>query len=762
MVPENTYTELNRAVAEAVNSEHRRMIVITGTGRESLLLETVQLFLKYTKKRDILIVPDDERHSNHLTNWLEHKRIPFSVVRREDTSDVLGTTWDLLIVYSAHYLTPNSLGRLVETVRGGGLILFEGPELSRWYTHVSPYHERLVSPPASLQDVKRRFEKRLVCKLTQHKGIWVVENGKVVYSSPFRSPPRKKRKIRIPSNTGIPDHIYKKAVTQDQVRLIHAIEKMMSRDDKKQVLLVKADRGRGKSAALGITLGGVVFSGFKGSVTITAPSLGNAQTLFTFLENTLKDCGITIKKRKRKSRESFVIQAGKTRIKYMDPDQMAESSGNLAIIDEAAGIPLPLLMKYLKQFNRFIFASTVHGYEGAGRGFEIRFKKRLSEIDGVNVAEIELKDPIRYAPGDPVENWLYDVLLLDSKPAQFTPEEIKTFAPMNTRYEKINLDAFFGEDEDRLKQFVGTYITAHYRNRPDDLLLIGDAPLHFARIMESEDGGILAAMHLTVEGNLTEKIIKGIIRGWIPHGQLIPATILKYYPTHDELAKMKGVRVVRIAVHPDIMGKGLGTHALKMLERELSKRYEWIGASFGASKDLLKFWIKNGYSPVHISPIRNAASGEYSVIMVKPLSKKAQKAIFALNTEFKARFFDSLHDTYYNLPPKIAAYLFRGGDPNSTCRLDLTPDQIGRLKAYAKGLISYEGACDVFRAILRVHFMRGVNSRLSISDRFERALIVKALQGRSWRRASLEYRKSEHDTIYDFREFAKDVVERYD
>ena len=88
---------------------------------------------------------------------------------------------------------------------------------------------------------------------------------------------------------------------------------------------------------------------------------------------------------------------------------------------------------------------------------------------------------------------------------------------------------------------------------------------------------------------------------------------------------------------------GLGTLMLKKLEEEArALGMDWLGVGFGVYDRLLKFWIRNGYIPIHLSPERNPTSGEYSVLLVKPLNEKAEAFVKYANVEFRRRLIHSL------------------------------------------------------------------------------------------------------------------------
>jgi tRNA(Met) cytidine acetyltransferase len=58
-------------------------------------------------------------------------------------------------------------------------------------------------------------------------------------------------------------------------------------------------------------------------------------------------------------------------------------------------------------------------------------------------------------------------------------------------------------------------------------------------------------------------------------------------PQHREFSRLRGLRVVRIATHPELMRKGFGSLALtKLCEEAVEKGYDWVGASFEANASL--------------------------------------------------------------------------------------------------------------------------------------------------------------------------------
>ena len=94
--------------------------------------------------------------------------------------------------------------------------------------------------------------------------------------------------------------------------------------------------------------------------------------------------------------------------------------------------------------------------------------------------EIELKEPIRYASNDPVEKWLYSFLCLD---CASTPYRLMCGTPHPDQCELfyVNRDSLFSYhklSEAFLQRVWSLYVSSHYKNSPDDLQLLSDAPAH--------------------------------------------------------------------------------------------------------------------------------------------------------------------------------------------------------------------------------------------------------------------------------------------
>lgn len=170
------------------------------------------------------------------------------------------------------------------------------------------------------------------------------------------------------------------------------------------------------------------------NIYVTAPSPDNLVTFFEFCIKGLELLGFkanlhfeVVKSAEKETNTVIRINFfanHKQIVQYFDPLQ-AETIGfaELMIIDEAAAIPLPLVKKMLGKCPVFI-ASTVHGYEGTGRSLSLKLIKQLRQASIQDKGysgehpfkEVKMEEPIRYGLNDPIERWLYDLLLLDVSP----------------------------------------------------------------------------------------------------------------------------------------------------------------------------------------------------------------------------------------------------------------------------------------------------------------------------------------------------------
>jgi tRNA(Met) cytidine acetyltransferase len=484
--------------------------------------------------------------------------------------------------------------------------------------------------------------------------------------------------------------------TGEQEQLIQALHKV-ARGHRKRPLVVIADRGRGKSSAFGMGAARLLGGGLE-QILVTAPRRGATRTLF---EHAARELGTVGQERGR-------LHMGNASIRFIAPDELLEQlpAAQLLLVDEAAGIPLPMLERMLQHYHRIAFATTVHGYEGSGRGFSLRFSRILNE-HCAQWKQLTLREPVRWARGDPLEAFIFQTLLLNAEPARIeSPVSNLEIGPVARK--KLLQEPVL------LEQLFGLLVDAHYRTTPTDLKHLLDAPdltIHCAR----RNGDIIAAMLVAAEGHIPAAQHKEILAGRRrPRGQLLPAVLASHCGFPQALS-LGWERVLRIAVHPDLQGQGIGSRMLEYLAASARERgVDMLGSSFGATPALLDFWQRNGYAAVRLGQRREASSSAHAVTMLHGLSHVAKDLQTRAEKTFQEHFPLQLSEPFRNLSPPLVRRLLPGRD-----RHLIQQQHRQTLAAFAAGQRQYLDAL-------------GALHQLARTAPADPLLVLKILQHRSW------------------------------
>ncbi len=382
----------------------------------------------------------------------------------------------------------------------------------------------------------------------------------------------------------------------DQAKAVMQFVDAISEKTLQTTVALTASRGRGKSAALGLAIASAVAYGYS-NIFVTSPTPENLKTLFEFIFK-----GFDALKYKdqqdyeivQSTNPAFngaivrvnIFRGHRQTIQYIQPqDYQKLGQAELLVIDEAAAIPLPVVKKLLGPYLVYI-SSTINGYEGTGRSLSLKLLDQLREKSQPNAAnagkiatsarkfyEVKLEEPIRYGEGDRVERWLYDLLCLDATSA--APMAGKSDHPSVCNLYYVNRDTLFSYNqasEAFLHNMMSLYVSSHYKNTPNDLQLMSDAPEHhlFVLLGPIDENSttlpdIYCVVQVALEGNVNKEIVMAnLAKGINPSGDLIPYLISKQYQ-ESEFGALSGARVVRIATHPDYQRYGYGGRALELL-----------------------------------------------------------------------------------------------------------------------------------------------------------------------------------------------------
>ncbi len=737
-----TVRSLMSEVAEAANTaskyRHRFMVFLcTKEVKERVFKLARKVYKTYkgvVKGEDNLLVAGRSAFLEFAEKYFDGKFIHY-----KESQSVLGETYSSLIIDFTEGFHPNDLGIIIETIAEGGIIIAISPPVKAWDDLKSRWHAELVSEPYTIDDVVGRFYRRFMRRTLLAEGIIIfdADRRKIVKKYHFKPRTVSREEIVIPEEREIKRKLYKLCATQDQVKVLQLFEKFFERERERKAVVITADRGRGKTAILGIATPYLISRMQRilkrpVRILVVAPSPQAVQTYFRFLLKAMVRQGMGKYFVKETNGMITVVNSKYARVEYVVPRRaMVEKDyADIIIVDEAASIDVPVLWKITEGVRYIIFSTTIHGYEGAGRGFSIRFLKRLESDESIEIDKIHMEEPIRYGKGDPIERWLFDVLLLDAQPAELSDEDVEAIKEGKLEFKELDKDELM-EDEKLLREFFGIYVLAHYRNRPSDLVILSDMPNHLPFVV-TVNGKPVCSLHIAIEGSLDEGTIEKIKEGYKPKGQIIPDLVLKHY-WHFEFPKMKGARVVRIATHPSVMDMGIGSFALrKIVEWAQNKSLDWVGSGFGVSPELLRFWTRNGFTPIHITPQRNEVSGEHTVIVLKPLKDDVAGIIENLNAEFTRRLVEYLADELRDLETETAIGLLK-------CLLrdvEVPQPEFGdverrRIGKYLRGMSLYEYTADIIRPLVRYHYLR--TDRADLDEKEEYAIVAKCLQLKPWK-----------------------------
>ncbi|KAI0695980.1 GNAT acetyltransferase 2-domain-containing protein [Cytidiella melzeri] len=681
----------------------------------------------------------------------------------KESQKILGNTYGMCVLQDFEAITPNLLARTIETVEGGGLVVLllkTMSSLRQLYTMTMDVHSRYRT--SAHDTVVARFNERFILSLgscndclvlddelnvlpiSRGKDIKLLEEerGKGKEESELKD-----LKENLADTKPVGDLI-KLAATLDQAQAILTFVDAIAEKTLSSTVTLTAGRGRGKSAALGLAIAAAVAHGYS-NIFVTSPSPENLKTLFDFIFKGLdalsyeEHLDYDIAQSTNPDFNKAIVRVNIFRqhrqtIQYIQPeDAHVLGQAELVIIDEAAAIPLPLVRNLIGPYLVFM-ASTINGYEGTGRSLSLKLVQQLRESTRPsltkNVAaneddaapstsqkgtakappkartlrEMKLETPIRYSAGDKIEKWLNGLLCLD---ATVLPKASHQGCPHPSECElfyvsRDTLFSFHPASEVFLQRMMALYVASHYKNQPNDLQLLSDAPAHHLFVLlhpiKDDDSHLpepLVVLQVALEGKISKAaIMEGLSRGYRTGGDMIPWLITQQFQ-ESKFALLSGARIVRIATHPDYASMGYGARALQALNSFYSGEYfsldeamkakesypdhsfvdesttslltdkptvraanamppllqrlaerrpetlDYLGVSYGLTPQLLRFWKRAGFVPLYLRQTQSELTGEHSCVMVRGLNSSSEEELQWLgefSKDFRRRFLSLL------------------------------------------------------------------------------------------------------------------------
>jgi len=136
---------------------------------------------------------------------------------------------------------------------------------------------------------------------------------------------------------------------------------------------------------------------------------------------------------------------------------------------------------------------------------------------------------------------------------------------------------------------------------------------------------------VAVEGALSPTVSSDIHWGHTRiRGHALAETLLSHSGRPDA-GPLKMIRSVRIAVHPALRRRGLGTRLIDHVHRTYDP--DLFGTLFGATAALLAFRRHVGYALLRVGASRGTRTGEPAAVMVRPVSAAAKALVADLRVD---------------------------------------------------------------------------------------------------------------------------------
>ncbi|MCC2616681.1 GNAT family N-acetyltransferase [Aestuariibacter halophilus] len=645
--------------------------------------------------RQLLVIASDEPwHERYLCQhvvvssrcWWFGSHAPQGFVLIESHQQYrhfLGQECDTLVIDARQQLPLTAAFALSGCVSRGGKMIVLCPSLSRWpeSASVSVKHSYGINPR----------NPSLVIQWLCH---CIQQDQDIQLITASSQPWPKAVPIDLPT-----DEIKGPCASSDQQMAVDAIVHV-AKGHRHRPLVITADRGRGKTTALAIAA--LQLNDAHGTqCIITAPRPDNCATAIDYCQQHGQQHAAAL---------SFVA---------MDKLIADKPDAGLVLIDEAASFPTALLQQVVEHYPRVVFCSTTHGYEGSGRGFEIRFKGFLHQ-HYPDYKSLHLNTPIRWYEGDPVEAFWFKAMAMTPFCEQPKVEQLSDGNHRLSAKQLIQCPT-------RLYEVFQLLLAAHYQTSPDDLIRLLDAPEQSLWVNIVNNGVTAVALCADEGDQALLEVSDGIASGQRRISGHLSAQQLCFTCAEPAYATLRYRRIVRIAVAPQHRRQGIATSLLAHI-RSLSEQHsvDLLTTSFGLTDSLYRFWYNSQWRALKLGHKLDTASGERSILMGVPLQQDGKRVFDDTRTLMR-------EDSHYHLPRRfkqmspvlvclLSNELFRDSSAPTARQLTVVQQVVAGTRAYHH--------CESSLAALLQHWLcHHFDDKQHSSDRGLLGCIALLLQG---------------------------------
>ena len=514
-------------------------------------------------------------------------------ISANQANQYLGTS-NQYVIYNAHRgFNASALCALSGTIKGTGVLILLTPPTSQWQSH---FDSQLKAYGQLERHAHSYFIQWWQQQWQHHSAVYVLHEEvnqvkithwqpltKLLKQSPLLEPTREQQSIITTLVTAY----------NQQSEIVYTIE---------------GHRGRGKSACLGWLIKTIGKEDNHGPVVVTAPS--------------------------KRALGSMTQTAGMQKVNFYALDALLKQrpKAGLVIVDEAAAIPLSQLTKLVKHYKLVVLSSTQDGYEGSGQGYRLKLPHIMSTL-GLTSKAITLTQPMRWQADDPLETFIRSSFLCDVRIPDATLD-LPTDDLQHVSY-RLMTGEKLAQNNELLKQVYALLMLAHYQTTPQDLRLLLDHPQHTIYLCYVDDW-LVGMAWVAQEGNLGSTLAQQISLGRRRIQGHLLAQILAQQAGFSIACEMRSWRIQRLVVLPRLQGKGFGSALLSHIYAcGEANQIDFIGASFSASNNTLRFWLANNFTPAWLGLRPDTATGLNSVQVIQPISHGAKALKHQLKCHFK-------------------------------------------------------------------------------------------------------------------------------
>ena len=567
-------------------------ISVHGTHRRWLVIDEDEDYCRKTFKQLTHIAPSQLKIAAFDATELGGKK----------RAKLLGNEFDISVLFAHRGFRVGDLMALAGTVKRSGCFILCCPPFTQW-----PRTYIANSISHGYQLTYSAYIARFIGKIEQ--ATWIARHNKLA----TYLPPNNVVKANIDRSINAPrDSTNGSFASADQQ---HAYSELISQWSKDNVnAVISAPRGRGKSSVLGLLIAALSQQGMR--VCITSTLIENAERIFHHAQQCK---GVTVVSATR-----VVHTQTNGSIEWVAPDNpvLYNNVFDALIIDEAASLPLPNLLKILQQHKKWVLSTTTQGYEGSGQGF---MHKLMPALKSRHSIYLTLDTPLRWYSGDLIEEFLNDVCLFNTDTPDDSSDNMALLAKDFKHRAACDITYRIARFSDLLEHEIVSAMAlltlAHYQTTPDDAMRLLDSP-DTTLCVQTLRNVITGVAVINYEGgSMLTSIGKAIAEGSRrPKGHLSAQRIaLKTLQACD--ADKLYWRISRIAIAPSLQRFGLGSKLLSHITAAARDgSIDAVTTSYGATSALNRFWETNGFTIVDKGLKPNKASGETSALALKPLS----------------------------------------------------------------------------------------------------------------------------------------------